>query len=122
MRGALSDQAQDGLFPNDLRRPVSVLASFAAPPAEVMGWHDIVREALKENGVRLVTYVPDNVLNPLIGGLHADPEEAEAADEQHLALEHGHQGLTGGPCGRPRTTRTGRTVRSLWVVLAGGAF
>lgn len=45
----------------------------AAAPADVRAWHDIVRDSLKESGVRLVTYVPDNVLNPLIGALHADP-------------------------------------------------
>ena len=36
-------------------------------------WHGIVRQALKDNNVRLVTYVPDNVLRPLIEGCHADP-------------------------------------------------
>lgn len=40
---------------------------------EQRAWHEIVREVLKENDVRLVTYVPDNVLNPLIKALHADP-------------------------------------------------
>ena len=35
-------------------------------------WHDIVRDTLKANDVRLVTYVPDNVLKPLIAGVHAD--------------------------------------------------
>jgi sulfopyruvate decarboxylase alpha subunit len=36
-------------------------------------WHEVVRDTLKTNQVRLVTYVPDNVLKPLIAGLHADP-------------------------------------------------
>ena len=36
-------------------------------------WHEIVRETLKANQVRLVAYVPDNVLKPLIAALHADP-------------------------------------------------
>src|SRR5947208_6306519 len=36
------------------------------------GWHEIVRDTLKANGVRLVTYVPDNVLKPLIAAVHAD--------------------------------------------------
>ena len=36
-------------------------------------WHEIVRDTLKANQVRLVTYVPDNVLKPLIAALHADP-------------------------------------------------
>lgn len=40
---------------------------------EERAWHEIVRDVLKENEVRLVTYVPDNVLGPLIRGLHADP-------------------------------------------------
>jgi sulfopyruvate decarboxylase alpha subunit len=40
---------------------------------EQRAWHEIVRDVLKENDVRLVTYVPDNVLNPLIKALHADP-------------------------------------------------
>ena len=35
-------------------------------------WHEIVREELKRNDVRLVTYVPDNVLSPLIRSLHDD--------------------------------------------------
>jgi sulfopyruvate decarboxylase alpha subunit len=36
------------------------------------GWHEIVRDTLKANEVRLVTYVPDNVLKPLIGAVHGD--------------------------------------------------
>ena len=36
-------------------------------------WHDIVLNVLKRHDVRLVTYVPDNVLRPLIEGVHADP-------------------------------------------------
>jgi sulfopyruvate decarboxylase TPP-binding subunit len=36
-------------------------------------WHGILRQAFKDNDVRLVTYVPDNVLRPLIEGVHADP-------------------------------------------------
>jgi len=34
-------------------------------------WHVIVHDALKANEVRLVTYVPDRVLTPLIKSLHA---------------------------------------------------
>ena len=41
----------------------------AAPRA----WHEIVVEVLKANEVRLVPYVPDNVLKPLIGAIHTDP-------------------------------------------------
>ena len=36
-------------------------------------WHEIVRDVLKRHQVKLVTYVPDNVLRPLIEGVHADP-------------------------------------------------
>jgi sulfopyruvate decarboxylase alpha subunit len=36
-------------------------------------WCDIVVRTLKANDVKLITYVPDNVLAPLIRLLHADP-------------------------------------------------
>jgi sulfopyruvate decarboxylase alpha subunit len=36
-------------------------------------WHERVVEALKANEVRLIAYIPDNVLAPLIDALHADP-------------------------------------------------
>ena len=35
-------------------------------------WHAIVQATLKANDVKLITYVPDKVLTPLIKGLHAD--------------------------------------------------
>ena len=37
-----------------------------------MNWSDRFLRALKENEVKLVTYVPDNVLTPLISGAAAD--------------------------------------------------
>ena len=37
-----------------------------------MTWADSFLRTLKENDVRLVTYVPDNVLTPLINGAAAD--------------------------------------------------
>ena len=40
---------------------------------EVRPWHEIVRATLKANDVRLVTYVPDRVLTPLIRAIHGDP-------------------------------------------------
>jgi len=40
-----------------------------APPT----WHGVMRQAFKDHGVRLVPYVPDNVLRPLLEGIHADP-------------------------------------------------
>lgn len=36
-------------------------------------WYEVVRATLKANEVRLVTYVPDRVLTPLIKSIHADP-------------------------------------------------
>lgn len=36
-------------------------------------WHEIAVAALKANDIRLIPYVPDNVLKPLIAALHADP-------------------------------------------------
>jgi sulfopyruvate decarboxylase TPP-binding subunit len=36
-------------------------------------WYEIVRDVLKRHNVSLVTYVPDNVLRPLIEAIHADP-------------------------------------------------
>jgi sulfopyruvate decarboxylase alpha subunit len=35
-------------------------------------WHGIVQQTLKRNEIRLVPYVPDKVLTPLIKSLHAD--------------------------------------------------
>jgi sulfopyruvate decarboxylase TPP-binding subunit len=37
-----------------------------------MGWPEILLDTLKDNNVRLVTYVPDNVLTPLIKGITTD--------------------------------------------------
>jgi len=36
-------------------------------------WHAIVHDTLRTNDVRLVAYVPDRVLTPLIDSVHADP-------------------------------------------------
>jgi sulfopyruvate decarboxylase alpha subunit len=40
--------------------------------SEQTPWHAIVHEALKRNDVRLITYVPDRVLTPLIDSVHKD--------------------------------------------------
>lgn len=37
-----------------------------------MAWSDTFLAILKDNDVRLITYVPDNVLTPLISGVAAD--------------------------------------------------
>ena len=41
--------------------------------SETETWHGIVHAVLKQHDVRLVPYVPDNVLRPLIERIHADP-------------------------------------------------
>lgn len=41
---------------------------------ETRQWHAIVLDVLKHHEVRLVTYVPDNVLRPLIAAAHADAD------------------------------------------------
>jgi len=50
-----------------------------------MGWSETFLATLKDNDVRLVTYVPDNVLTPLIKGVNADnyfmPVTATREDE-----------------------------------------
>jgi sulfopyruvate decarboxylase alpha subunit len=43
------------------------------PTDPVRPWHRIVQDTLRGNDVRLVTYVPDRVLTPLLDGVHADP-------------------------------------------------
>ena len=37
-----------------------------------LAWHERIVKVLKANEVRLVTYIPDNVLAPLISAVHAD--------------------------------------------------
>ena len=44
----------------------------AAAEASPQSWHEIVLQTLKRNDVKLVPYVPDRVLTPLIKNLHAD--------------------------------------------------
>ena len=41
-------------------------------PTRAPTWHEIVLASLKSNNVKLVVYVPDKVLTPLIKALHAD--------------------------------------------------
>ncbi len=45
----------------------------SAVPEGDRAWHEIILDTLQRNDVRLATYVPDNVLSPLIRALHADP-------------------------------------------------
>ncbi|HEX5509661.1 MAG TPA: decarboxylase, partial [Pseudolabrys sp.] len=65
------------------------MASSETQPAS---WHDIVIGALKDNDVRLVTYVPDRVLTPLIAGIERDPfftMFAAAREEEALGIVTG---------------------------------
>ena len=67
-----------------------------------MSWHDLVIKALKANDVRLVTYIPDNVLSALIKALHEDSyfkvicpaREEEAAGIVAGAYMAGLRGIT----------------------------
>ena len=43
-----------------------------AARAKADAWHEVILATLKDNDVRLVPYVPDRVLTPLIKALHAD--------------------------------------------------
>ncbi len=55
-------------------------------------WDEITRAVLKRHDVRLVTYVPDNVLRPLIEGVEADPfftAFAVAREEEGLGIISG---------------------------------
>jgi sulfopyruvate decarboxylase alpha subunit len=55
-------------------------------------WSEVVVRVLKANDVKLVTYVPDNVLLPLIKLLHADPYftvMTPAREEEAVAIVAG---------------------------------
>jgi sulfopyruvate decarboxylase alpha subunit len=65
-------------------------------------WHERIVKALKANEVRLVTYIPDNVLAPLIKAVHDDSwfkaicpaREEEAAGIVAGAYMAGLRGIT----------------------------
>jgi sulfopyruvate decarboxylase TPP-binding subunit len=44
------------------------------PSIDRKPWYSILQAVLKQNEVRLITYVPDNVLGPLISGLRQDDD------------------------------------------------
>ena len=62
-------------------------------PDEIQNhWSDAVVTVLKRNEVDLVTYVPDNVLLPLIDAVHSDPYftvVAPAREEEAIAIVGG---------------------------------
>ena len=43
-----------------------------AAPLQEGSWHETVQATLKSNDVKLIAYVPDKVLTPLIKALHGD--------------------------------------------------
>lgn len=51
---------------------MSVTALAAQPESAERSWNRIVCDTLKRHEVRLATYVPDNVLTPLIRDINAD--------------------------------------------------
>jgi sulfopyruvate decarboxylase alpha subunit len=60
--------------------------------ARIIPWHEIVQATLKANDVRLITYVPDRVLTPLIKAVHADPfftAFATTREEEALGIVSG---------------------------------
>jgi sulfopyruvate decarboxylase alpha subunit len=67
-----------------------------------LSWHTLLVKVLKANEVRLVTYIPDNVLAPLIDAVHADSwfnvicpaREEEAAGIVAGAYMAGVRGIT----------------------------
>ena len=52
---------------------MAVAEEKTSPETSEKSWHGIVLQTLKRNDIRLVPYVPDRVLTPLIKSLHADP-------------------------------------------------
>lgn len=55
-------------------------------------WYDVVVRVLKANDVGFITYIPDNVLKPLIEALHADPYftiVVPAREEEAVAITAG---------------------------------
>ena len=54
-----------------LPRPVAIVRAYLSVKSK-MSWSETFLKLLKDNDVRLITYVPDNVLTPLIAGVNAD--------------------------------------------------
>ena len=60
--------------------------------AAAQTWHAIVERTFKANDVKLVTYVPDRVLTPLIAAIHGDPfftAFATAREEEAVGIVAG---------------------------------
>lgn len=81
-----------------------------------MGWAETILGCFKEQGVRLVSYVPDKVLIPLIAGVEADPDflgVTATREEEAVGIVCG--GYLGGQRGvlMMQTSGFGNTVNAL---------
>jgi hypothetical protein len=110
-RGELGRDNSMGLH---VARGDPLFPSIALGNRTPMSWSDIFLQALKDNDVRLVTYVPDNVLAPLIKGIHSDnyfmPANATREDE---AI-----GIVAGGPDRRQTRRHSRHATRRWCATA----
>jgi hypothetical protein len=71
---------------------MAVAEEKTSPETTEKSWHGIVLQTLKRNDIRLVPYVPDRVLTPLIKNLHADPfftTFATAREEEAVGIVSG---------------------------------
>ena len=71
---------------------MAVAEEKTSPQTAEKSWHGIVLQTLKRNDIRLVPYVPDRVLTPLIKNLHADPyftTFATAREEEAVGIVSG---------------------------------
>lgn len=71
---------------------MAVAEEKTSPGAFEKTWHGVVLQTLKRNDIRLVPYVPDRVLTPLIKSLHADPfftTFATAREEEAVGIVSG---------------------------------
>lgn len=60
--------------------------------ADTEAWQDVFVRVLKQNDIDLVTYIPDNVLRPLIDAIEADPYftvVVPAREEEAVAIVAG---------------------------------
>jgi sulfopyruvate decarboxylase alpha subunit len=68
---------------------IGLEAAVHGTDATTTTWHAIVQRTLKANDVKLVLYVPDKVLTPLIKSLHADADFttlATAREEEAVGI------------------------------------
>ena len=71
---------------------MAVAEEETSPQTSDKSWHGVVLQTLKRNDIRLVPYVPDRVLTPLIKNLHDDPfltTFATAREEEAVGIVSG---------------------------------